>query len=106
MERFFDGASDDGNGDSAGEDTSDEESADMGDVNPMMLMQLIAMVQQAPPEQRAALLAQTGINEQQLQMLAPMMQQLGMLMGAPGRASTSGSGFSGAGQRLVEPRVQ
>merc|ERR1711988_992389 len=47
-----------------------------GEINPQMLMQLMAMVQQMPPEQRAALLAQTGINEQQLQALAPMMQQM------------------------------
>ena len=48
----------------------------MGDIDPQMLMQLMTMVSQMPPEQRAALLAQTGMNEEQLAALAPMMQQM------------------------------
>ena len=44
----------------------------MGDINPQML-----------PEQRAALLAQTGMNEQQLAALAPMMQQMAQVAQNP-----------------------
>lgn len=67
-------------------------------IDPQMLMQLMAMVQQMPPEQRAALLAQTGINEQQLQALAPMMQQMAQNPAMMQQMMGGMGGLPGAGQ--------
>ena len=74
-----------------------------GQINPQMLMELMQVVQQMPPEQRAALLAQTGMNEQQLQALAPMMQQMAqnpammqqMMQGMGGPPGAAGAGQAG-----------
>jgi UV excision repair protein RAD23 len=78
----------------------------MGDINPQMLMQLMAMVQQMPPEQRAALLAQTGITEQQLQMLAPMMQQMAQNPAMMQQMMGGMGGQPGAGQAPPPGTVQ
>ena len=65
-----------------------------GGMTPEMLMQMMQMVQQMPPEQQAALAAQTGLTPQQLQQMGPMlMQQMaqggmqGGMQGGPGEGA-------------------
>jgi len=96
------------------EEAADEDPAEAGmpgmpgmppgmQIDPQMLMQLMAMVQQMPPEQRAALLAQTGINEQQLQALAPMMQQMAQNPAMMQQMMGGMGGPPGAGQGAPPP---